>query len=108
MSKPLFIPLKGKFYDAFERGEKTVEYRKLGPRWSAETCRVGRDVVLSRGYGKKNRLCGWITDYIETTDTSEIEGWAECYGYGGTAACIEIEIFTRETASESPSTPSTP
>lgn len=61
--KPLFIPLKGEFYDAFVRGEKTTEYRPYGPRWNERVCRVGRPVVLSRGYGKCNRWCGMITGF---------------------------------------------
>ena len=32
--KPLFIPLKAEFFNAFERGEKTAEYRVYGPRWT--------------------------------------------------------------------------
>jgi hypothetical protein len=32
MSKPLFIPLKAEFFEAFERGEKDTEYRVYGPR----------------------------------------------------------------------------
>lgn len=58
--KPLFIPLKTEFYEGFERGEKREEMRLYGPRWNEKTCRPGRRVVLSKGYGKKNRLQGWI------------------------------------------------
>lgn len=48
--KPLFIPLKREFFQAFKAGEKVEEYRPEGPRWNARTCRVGRPVVLSLGY----------------------------------------------------------
>lgn len=49
-TKPLFIPLKREWFEAFERGEKTVEYRAFGPGWNSTTCRPGRAVVLSFGY----------------------------------------------------------
>ena len=54
--KPLFIPLKTKWFNQFKSGEKTVELRRYGKRWNESTCRVGRAVVLSRGYGKQDRL----------------------------------------------------
>ncbi len=59
--KPLFIPLNGEYYDAFERGDKINEYRAYGPRWNEKTCYAGRWAILSRGYGKKNRMAGLIT-----------------------------------------------
>lgn len=58
--KPLFIPLKAEYYDAFVRREKSEELRKWGPRWNNKVCAVGRQVVLSRGYGKTNRMRGII------------------------------------------------
>lgn len=60
LSKPLFIPLKTEYYEAFKNGTKTEELRKLGPRWNEKTCGVGRDVILSKGYGKQNRMKGII------------------------------------------------
>ena len=58
--KPLFIPLKSKYFDAFADGSKTDELRRYGPRWNEKTCPVGREVVLSKGYGKAHRLRGHI------------------------------------------------
>lgn len=58
--KPLFIPLKTEYYEAFADGTKTEELRLYGPRWHEETCFIGREVVLSKGYGKKNRMTGRI------------------------------------------------
>ena len=49
-TKPLFVPLKTRYFRAFESGVKTIEYRKAGPRWNEATCTVGRSVVLSHGY----------------------------------------------------------
>jgi hypothetical protein len=58
--KPLFIPLKAEYFEAFKRGEKDTEFRKSGGRWNPRTCPIGRDVILSKGYGKKDRLRGYI------------------------------------------------
>lgn len=58
--KPLFIPLCAKWFEAFERGDKTMEYRIWGKRWNIGTCPPGRAVTLSYGYGKARRLHGVI------------------------------------------------
>jgi len=60
MDKPLFIPLKTEYFEAFQDGSKTEELRKYGPGWNEKTCTVGRDVVLSKGYGKHARMTGTI------------------------------------------------
>ncbi len=49
-TRPLFIPLKRQWFEAFSDGSKTVEYRRYGPRWNERTCTPGRPVVLSLGY----------------------------------------------------------
>lgn len=91
--KPLFIPLKREFFQAFKAGEKVEEYRPEGPRWNARTCRVGRPVVLSLGYGKRDRLMGRIAGYSARKEPTQTEAWRKCYGdRGGLAACIQIEI----------------
>jgi len=77
---PLFIPLKREFFEAFERGEKTHEYRVLGPRWNASTCRPGRAVTLSLGYGKARRLNGVVASFDVHNEPLTIPGWRECYG----------------------------
>jgi len=48
--RPLFVPLYGEHFDNFASGKKTFEYRQHGARWNETTCRVGRPVILSRGY----------------------------------------------------------
>lgn len=58
--KPLFIPLKTGYYEAFANGSKREELRRYGPRWNERTCPVGRDVVLSKGYGKQARMTGRV------------------------------------------------
>jgi uncharacterized phage protein (TIGR01671 family) len=65
MEKPLFIPLNTEYYKAFESGEKTEELRRYGPRWNERTCVVGRRATLSKGYGKQNRLSGYVCRFIK-------------------------------------------
>lgn len=59
----LFIPLMTRYYEAFASGEKVEELRLYGKRWNEKTCPVGRDVVLSKGYGKSSRLNGSIVHF---------------------------------------------
>ncbi len=61
--KPLFIPLNTEFYEAFLSGDKGSELRLYGPRWNENTCPVGRGVILSKGYGKQNRITGVIREF---------------------------------------------
>ncbi len=92
---PLFVPLKRQYFDAFKSGEKTTEYRIYGPRWNDRTCRVGREVTLSMGYGKKHRLQGWVTSFDTTLHPDTIPGFVECYGskaFLHVAACIGITL----------------
>lgn len=63
-TKPLFIPLKGIYFDAFKTGRKAYEYRAYGPRWNERTCFTGRPVTLSRGYGKQQRLARKIGEVL--------------------------------------------
>jgi hypothetical protein len=58
--KPLFIPLKSQYFNAYTDGSKTEELRLYGKRWNEKTCSEGRPVVLSKGYGKQHRLAGSI------------------------------------------------
>ena len=62
MDKPLFIPLKTEYFEAFESGEKEAEIRRYGARWNTDTCYAGRRVVLSCGYGKARRLKGFVEE----------------------------------------------
>ena len=90
MDKPLFIPLKREFYEAFKSGAKDTEYRRYGPRWNIKTCFMGRPVVLSLGYGKKNRMTGVVKAFaLRYMDNKD---WLKCYGSPGDAACIQIQV----------------
>lgn len=97
MDKPLFIPLKAEYFNAFLSGKKSVEYRPYGPGWNDRTCTVGRHVTLSLGYGKHSRISGVITRFERTTAVQKLPGWAECYGNKHReAACIHIALADTE------------
>lgn len=92
--KPLFIPLKTEFFEAFANGSKDTEYRPYGPRWNERTCAIGRGVVLSHGYGKSRRLRGVIAGFKRSAEPTGTEAWVKCYGErGGHAACIRVELL---------------
>ena len=82
--KPLFIPLKSKHYEAYERGEKVTEYRLYGPRWNEKTCTIGRQVTLSKGYGKKHRMSRTISEFYKrdarTFGSRAKQDILDCYG----------------------------
>lgn len=59
----LFLPLNTEHFRAFEAGIKTHEFRPEGPRWNKRTCRLGRGVVVSRGYSTPDRMNGRISSY---------------------------------------------
>ncbi|WP_434513816.1 hypothetical protein AB6Q56_14645 [Dechloromonas sp. ARDL1] len=91
--KPLFIPLKREYFEQFARGDKEWEFRQEGPRWNSRTCRIGRRVVLSLGYGKKHRMFGEVVDYRLDNAPTQTPAWKDCYGdKGGLAACIKIKL----------------
>ena len=95
---PIFIPLKKEFFEAFERGEKTVEYRVYGKRWNETTCTMGREVVLSCGYGKQRRLRGVIVKFEKSREPLKTLAWLKCYSHRtGDAACITIKVYKSET-----------
>ncbi len=86
--KALFIPLKTEHYRRFESGEKNWEYRRYGIRWNERTCRVGRPVTLSLGYGKRERISRTVHSFKKQwMNTPE---WLDCYGEAGYAACIYL------------------
>lgn len=90
--KPLFIPLARRWFDAFSRGEKTVEYRRLGGPWNERTCVPGRRVVLSRGYGRHARLTGVITRFAIVSATRAPEAARAIYPDADRFAAISIAL----------------
>lgn len=83
--KPLFCPLKTKFYNRFKYGFKTYEMRIYGAGWNDKTCPVGRRVTLSKGYGNIDRIHRIITKtelkyFAELSAEDRIE-LKECFPY---------------------------
>ncbi|WP_211217706.1 hypothetical protein, partial [Novispirillum itersonii] len=99
--KPLFIPLCRQWFDAFQSGLKTEEFRPAGGRWNPKTCRIGRPVTLSLGYGKHRRLAGVITGFREDPAITQTETWRSIYGdrYASAVAIRIILLPTGSTAS---------
>lgn len=101
--KPLFIPLKAEYFDAFRDRTKNTEYRQYGPRWNERTCTPGRPVVLSKGYGRRERLTGTIATFlslpINTLTDPARAAFERCYGPStgcgpdaGLVAAIQISV----------------
>lgn len=81
--KPLFIPLKTEYFNAFKDGTKDTEYRIYGDRWNFDTCVIGRPVIISKGYGTNERINGIIenvdTDVLCCLDDGLQEALKACY-----------------------------
>lgn len=95
----LFIPLKTEYYNAFINGEKVEELRRHGTRWNEKSCALGRDVTLSKGYGKSNRSSAVITGFKKqhgtTFGSSYKEDIMDVYGTLDIwIACIRIKLTT--------------
>ena len=74
-------------------GGKTTEFRPYGPRWNERTCPVGREVVMSHGYGTKRRLRGVVAGFERSAEPTMTDAWRKCYGdRAGEAACIRVEL----------------
>lgn len=94
--KPLFIPLRREYFEAFRSGTKREEYRKTGGRWNARTCRPGRAAVLSLGYGKKSRVEARVA-YFRRVPLCSLPQDARdtiraIYGPVETVACIGLNV----------------
>lgn len=97
--KPLFIPLKSCYFDLFLQRVKTDELRKYGARWNENTCRVGRDVTLSKGYGKQHRVKGTVRAFKKQHGKSFGSRYrksiADCFGTTDLwIAVISIDLET--------------
>lgn len=95
--KPMFIPLKAEYYDAFLDGSKRYEYRLYGRGWNERVCRPGRAVTLSRGYGKQNRAGGRIRNFSAISFYDLPTRWRRalllCYGRkAGRSTIAKVEI----------------
>lgn len=89
--KPLFIPLRMKYFLKFWMGQKKTEYRPYGKRWNEKTCYPGRAVTLSGGYGKRHRMQGKV---VKAEIVEPSADFIEIYGPG--VPCYGIEIAVDE------------
>lgn len=87
METSLFVPLKGCEFDRFARGEKTIEYRRLGPQYSLKTCRIGRRVTLSHGYSGAR-----LSAIIESVEVFPARKGCGLDTYGSDAIIIAIAM----------------
>jgi hypothetical protein len=91
--KPLFVPLKSEYFDAFMAGIKTSEWRLYGPRWNERTCVPGREVILSKGYGKAHRLTGIVLGTTQHRIDDPQHPFNRVYGERAKGAvALEIKI----------------
>lgn len=79
MSRRFFIPLKREYFEAFESGTKTQEYRPASSHFGK--AKAGDTVLLSLGYGTRRRLTGVIRSVARTRCLDGLRGWRECYGH---------------------------
>jgi hypothetical protein len=91
---PLFIPLMAEHFDAFDRGVKRTEYRAYTTRWNERTCRVGRAVLLSYGYGKHRRIRGVVTRFRRLPRSSVSQAARLIYPRQRWFAAITIDCVT--------------
>jgi hypothetical protein len=70
------------------------EFRPYGARWNEDTCRVGRPVLLSLGYGKQHRLQGHVAGFrVDREVICKTAAWIAIYGPGPCAvACTKIQM----------------
>lgn len=91
--RPIFLPLKRAFFEAFENGEKDTEYRLHGPRWNGSVITPGRAVTLSLGYSGRRRN-GVVKKTWVDTNPKALRGWKECYPNSeADAFCFQIELI---------------
>lgn len=97
--KPIFIPLKSEYYQAFLDGSKRIEYRRAGVgQFTLAKCTPGRDVTLSKGYGRRDRIRGTVVrSWIEHHE-HPAGAIAACYGHQP-IDIIAIEITVDRTSS---------
>jgi hypothetical protein len=84
----LFVPLRGEWFDAIARGDKTDEWRRLGVRFNLDTCSVGRELILSRGYsGARLRV-----RVVEVSERMSQESPAASGIYGPDVRCVVMRL----------------
>jgi len=87
--KPLFVPLRREWFEAFQRREKFEEWRRYGKQWNERVCWIGRPVQLSLGY-RSVRLLGTVVSF--RTAPARRPGAGDLYGEGTICAVFGVKI----------------
>lgn len=97
--KALFLAVYGQHFDAFARGDKSVEYRQWGKRWNDATLHPGRPVVVSRGYSGP-RLLGHVVSWalVLARDVPDVLG---IYRASDTLVAITLALQPETSRQES-------
>jgi hypothetical protein len=88
--KPLFIPLRTVWFEQFECGAKNTEYRQYGKMWNERTCRIGRAVTLSHGYGIARRITKQVVGFRKLLQSEAPEAARLIYPDAAFIAAIEL------------------
>lgn len=72
INKPLFIPLKREFFEAFKDGTKTWELRGINNNFNEKTVVLERKTILALGY-TKTRIEGKISNIVLMDAGNEIK-----------------------------------
>jgi hypothetical protein len=91
LTKPLFIPLREEHFLAFERGDKTEEFRKLSAQFCHRTCPPGRRATLSLGYSGR-RLTGTVRGFRHLAWRDAPEAAQKIYAGASVLVGIKIEL----------------
>lgn len=70
--KPLFLPLKGLYFDLFADGRKTWELRQQVGGWNTNQLYTARGLTLSYGYGTKHRIPSLVGDVKTAASIDEM------------------------------------
>lgn len=81
MNKTLYLPLKAKWYNMIESGEKTEEYREIKPYWEK---RIGCELARSFCH-----CC--IFDYLMCGEVKQVRF---SYGYTKRTMTFEVKSIT--------------
>lgn len=93
MAKPFFLPLKAKWFSAFEQGLKTIEYRKAGGRFDGIL--PGRSVTLPNGYSGRRLSSVCIKIELLPIEECPVE-CLEIYPPGVTLRAIHLQVALSE------------
>lgn len=73
---PFYCFLASGPYAAYGARRKTIEIRNLNKHYSVKHIRPGRPLVLSKGYGKHDRMMGVIGRVVAVRDWWALPRWA--------------------------------